>query len=179
MRRKLLLTVGLAILGACVVAGSAVGQGGVVGVGEGGVEIDLPNGQNLDDVQVLPQCSNLADDDGDGVKDLADPDCTGPLDATESGTSGVPAPTPPAPPEPPAGGGETGGDTGTGGEVVKPDGGFTGPGGSGGQGTGTGSGGRSRKAKPRTTAMMIGNAKTQKSASGSRTNSRILARVSA
>ncbi len=96
MTRKLLLVIGLAILGGCLVAGTAgAGSGSIVGTGENGVTVNLPDGQDLDQVQVLPQCSNLADDDGDGVKDLADPDCTGPLDATESGTSGVP--TPPSP----------------------------------------------------------------------------------
>ncbi|MET0927037.1 MAG: lytic murein transglycosylase [Solirubrobacterales bacterium] len=93
MKSKLLLIVGLAVLGACVVAGTAgAGSGSVVGVGEGGVEINIPNGGNLDQVQVLPQCSNTADDDGDGITDMADPDCTGPLDASESGTSGTPTP---------------------------------------------------------------------------------------
>ena len=42
----------------------------MVGVGEGGVQIDIPDGGNLEDVQALPQCSNLADDDGDGVPDV-------------------------------------------------------------------------------------------------------------
>jgi Transglycosylase SLT domain/Peptidase family M23 len=94
MRRRLPLTLGLAVLAASVVAGTASGadSGSVIGVGEGGVQINLPNGQDLGNLQVLPQCSNLADDDGDGLKDLADPDCTGPLDATESG-SGAPPPT--------------------------------------------------------------------------------------
>ncbi len=138
MRRKLLLTIGLAILGVSVVAGSATGQG-VLGTGEGGVDINLPNGGNLPEVP-LPQCSNLADDDGDGITDLADPDCSSPLDASESGTSGVPAP-PAAPPEPP-----TGGDDGSSvtpavpptddGTVVKPEGGSIGPSGSGGRGGG-------------------------------------------
>jgi murein DD-endopeptidase MepM/ murein hydrolase activator NlpD len=116
MRRKLSLIVGLAVLGICVVAGSAVagGNGSVVGVGEGGVQINIPDGGNLDDVQVLPQCSNTADDDGDGVTDLADPDCSGALDATESGSSGVPAP-PSTTPEPPTGGGGGGGGGGSGG----------------------------------------------------------------
>ena len=65
MKRKLLLVIGLAILGASLVAGSAgAGSGSVVGVGEGGVQIDIPDGGNLDEVQVLPQCSNTSDDDG-------------------------------------------------------------------------------------------------------------------
>jgi murein DD-endopeptidase MepM/ murein hydrolase activator NlpD len=140
MRRKLLLAIGLAILGGCLVAGTAgAGSGSVVGTGEAGVTINLPDGQNLDQVQVLPQCSNLADDDGDGIKDLADPDCTGPLDATESGTTGVPTtpapptttPAPPTTTTPSGPGGDQGGsggntpsDPGTG--TVKPAGGSQG-----------------------------------------------------
>ncbi|MDX6583732.1 MAG: hypothetical protein QOI10_2916, partial [Solirubrobacterales bacterium] len=140
MRRHLLLVVGLAVLGACLAAGTAgAGSSSVVGVGEGGVQINIPDGDNLDQVQVVPQCSNTADDDGDGVTDLADPDCTGPLDASESGTSGVPAP--PTTPEPPTGGGTGGGsgggggsDTGTG--DTTPEGGTVGPTGDGGRGVG-------------------------------------------
>ena len=140
MRSKLLLIIGLGVLGACLVAGSAVGQGGsVVGVGEGGVQINIPDGGDLDEVQVLPQCSNTADDDGDGVTDMADPDCTGPLDASESGSSGVPEP-PTTTPEPPTddggsadGGG--GGSDGTETTTPEPDG-AVGPTGSDGRGTG-------------------------------------------
>jgi hypothetical protein len=131
MRRKLLLTLGLATLGISVATATAIGKqtGSVVGVGSDGVEINVPDGQNLDDFQTLPQCSNLVDDDKDGIKDLADPDCTGALDATESGSAGMPAPEP-APATPPAPGGVTGevGPTGEGG----PDGGSgDGPGGGG------------------------------------------------
>jgi hypothetical protein len=112
MRRRLPLTLGLAVLAASVVAGTASGadSGSVIGIGEGGVQINLPNGQDLGNLQVLPQCSNLADDDGDGLKDLADPDCTGPLDATESG-SGAPPPTTTTttPPTTTGGGGSHGG----------------------------------------------------------------------
>jgi hypothetical protein len=122
MRRRLLLTIGLAILGACLIAGTAgAGSGSVVGVGDAGVDVNLPDGQNLGQVDVLPQCSNLIDDDADGIKDLDDPDCSGPLDTTESGTSGVPAPD-----NPPAGGGSgsAGGGTGAG---TQGGGGSTGP----------------------------------------------------
>jgi hypothetical protein len=137
MRRKLLLIVGLGVLAASLVAGTAVGQGGgVVGVGEGGVQIDIPGGENLEDVQVLPQCSNLADDDGDGITDMADPDCSGPLDGSESGSSGVPAPPEPTP-EPPTGGGGGGGGGGT--EPAAPEAGNAEPGGTIGA---TGAGGR-------------------------------------
>jgi hypothetical protein len=113
MRRRLLLTVGLAVLGASVAAGTATGDGSLLGVGDGGVQINLPNGANLGNLQVLPQCSNLADDDGDGLKDLADPDCTGPLDATESG-SGAPPPTTTTPSTTTSGGGGGGGGHGGG-----------------------------------------------------------------
>jgi hypothetical protein len=154
MRRKLALTIALAVLGACVAAGSAIGQGGsVVGVGEGGVQINVPEAENLEDVQVLPQCSNTADDDGDGLTDTGDPDCSGALDATESGTSGEPAP--PAPPEPPptdsgetseggsTGGGTTGGGgSGTSGGGASPaDSGYSGSSGSAVSGASTDSGG--------------------------------------
>ncbi len=119
-------------------ATAGAGNGSVVGVGEGGVQIDIPDGGNLDDVQVLPQCSNTSDDDGDGVTDLGDPDCTGPLDATESGSSGVPEPPEPTPTPPTGGGGSTGGGGGSGGgsDDTKPEGGVTGPTGDEGRGVG-------------------------------------------
>src|SRR3954447_13899648 len=131
MTRKLLLVIGLAILGAALAAGTAgAGNGSVVGVGEGGVQIDVPDGTDLPDVQVAPQCSNGADDDGDGVTDMSDPDCTGPLDATESGSSGAPTP-PPTTPEPPTGGsGGSGGGSGSGSDTggdTTPEGGTVGP----------------------------------------------------
>ena len=44
---------------------------------------------------VLPACSNLVDDDGDGLTDLLDPGCTDPLDPDETDL-------PPPPPPPPA-----------------------------------------------------------------------------
>ena len=52
MRSKLLLIISLAVLGASIAAGTA-GAGSVVGVGEDGVQIDIPDGGNLDQVQVL------------------------------------------------------------------------------------------------------------------------------
>ena len=117
MRRRLPLSIGLAILCACVVAGTAAGQGSVIGVGESGVQVDIPNGENLDQLEVLPQCSNRNDDDGDGLVDLADPDCSNPLDATESGSNGLPEE--PAPPAPPA---DDGGNGGAGGGIDADDG---------------------------------------------------------
>src|SRR5918997_3728525 len=116
MKRKLPLTIALAVLGATVTAGTAAGgSGSLIGVGEGGVQINLPEGGNLQNLQLLPQCANTADDDADGVIDLNDPDCTGPLDATESGT-GAPAPDTAVPDDQSGsgGGGGTGGDGGRG-----------------------------------------------------------------
>ncbi len=127
---------GLAVLGACVTAGTA-GAGNVVGVGESGVEIQLPDGQDLDQIQVLPQCSNTADDDGDGVTDLDDPDCSGPLDSSESGSTGPatepetpPDQTTPAPPTDGDDGSDEPADDGT----TKPEGVVAGPSGPGGRG---------------------------------------------
>ena len=57
MRRNFLLTLGLAILGLVVVASTSVAGGGsVVGVGSTGVEINIPDGGDLPNVDVLPQC---------------------------------------------------------------------------------------------------------------------------
>jgi len=106
------LTIALAVLGATVVAGTAgAGSGSLIGVGEGGVQINLPEGGKLQNLELIPQCSNRKDDDGDGLLDLADPDCTGPLDATESGTGAPPPPTAPTTPDKPAG--NSGGGKGT------------------------------------------------------------------
>ncbi len=140
MRRKLLLIVGLAVLAASLVAGSVSAAGDeLVGVGEDGVEIQLPDGEQLDEVAAPPQCSNKLDDDEDGVTDLDDPDCADPLDTEEAGSAGVPSePAEPAEPsEPPASGPDPDG-TGRGDDdvVVKPEGGATGPGGQGGRGDG-------------------------------------------
>ena len=72
--------IGLAVLAACVVAGTAGAQGGDAGGG----------GQSGVEAPALPQCSNEADDDADALTDVDDPDCSGPLDTTESGTIGPP-----------------------------------------------------------------------------------------
>ncbi len=70
MRRKLLVTIALGASLAIIAAGSATSQ-------IGGVEVDAPT------QTVLPACSNLSDDDGDGLVDLADPGCSGALDTDE------------------------------------------------------------------------------------------------
>jgi hypothetical protein len=135
MRRKLLLTIALAALGAAVSAGTVSAADPLVGVGSDGVSINLPDGSDLPDLGVLPQCANLKDDDGDGLKDLADPGCSGPLDNSES-------PDPAPPPDGGGGGDEGGGDTGGGtiggGGTTGGGGGgngVAGPGGRGGRGT--------------------------------------------
>ncbi len=136
MRRKLPLTICLATFAACVVAGTAAGQDGVLGSGEGGVEIDLADGEQLADLQALPECSNLADDDLDQLQDLNDPDCTGPLDATESGAADPGEPPPPDAPAPPSAPADDASIPEVPGGTFKPDGGIPGPSGSGGRGSG-------------------------------------------
>src|SRR3954454_24460300 len=114
MRRKLLLALALAVLGTTVTAAVVNAQSGTqtesrqtTQQSSSGVDLNLPGGgQDLPPVSSQPACSNLKDDDGDGLTDLADPGCSGLLDDSELDT---------APPPPPPGGGDTGGDTGTGG----------------------------------------------------------------
>ena len=138
MRSKLSLTICLAAFAACVVAGTAVGQDEVVGSGEGAVEIDLPDGEQLEDLESLPECSNLVDDDADQLVDLGDPECTSPLDTSESESAPPPAEPaePPAPPAPPAEPGEPTIPEIPGGETFHPDAGVSGPRGSDGRGGG-------------------------------------------
>src|SRR5919108_562163 len=76
MRKKLLVIIALGSALAIVAAGSASS----LQVGAGNVTVTVPGtgGGN-----VLPQCSDLSDNDGDGSVDLADPGCSGPLDGDE------------------------------------------------------------------------------------------------
>ena len=144
MKRQLQVVVALAVLGISVLAATAVGQINL-GSGEGSVNINLPDGGDLDPVK-LPACSNLKDDDGDGKTDLLDPGCSGPSDGDEynpppSGggdTGGGDVIVPP--------GGGTGGDTGGGGDPdpVEPGGGQVG-GGKGGSGSGKAGDGKGGK----------------------------------
>src|SRR5262245_60616433 len=84
MRKKLLVIIALGGALAIVAAGSAsslsVGTTDVTGTvpGSGG---DVSTGGTT--TTPPTQCSNLADDDGDGLVDLADPGCSGPLDTDE------------------------------------------------------------------------------------------------
>jgi hypothetical protein len=102
MRRKLLVTIALGAALAIIAAGTATSKT------VSGAQDDAPTDT------VLSQCSNVSDDDGDGLVDLGDPGCSGPLDTSEYN-----APT-------------SGGDSGTG-ETGGSDSGETGT------GTGTGS----------------------------------------
>jgi hypothetical protein len=74
MTRKLLVIIALGATLAIIATGTAIS--GTVSVGD--VQVDVPGTET-----VLPQCSNLADDDGDGLQDLSDPGCSGPLDTSE------------------------------------------------------------------------------------------------
>ena len=135
MRRKLLLTVALAVLGTAVTAGVVNGQviqeppGGGGGVQDEGPPPEPP-----------AACSNQKDDDGDGQVDLADPGCSGADDGDEYNAP------PPPPPPPDGGGGGNGGGGGGGGGGGSADGGggggFAGGGGGAGPGGPGGSGGR-------------------------------------
>ncbi len=148
MRNRLGTIVALAALGLVLVAAVAGAQGGnLLGSGQGNVSIDLPNGEGLGTAgQALPACSNLGDDDADGVTDLADPGCEGPLDTDEAnaaapggGTTTTPGTTTPEPPvepdperpdldRPDLGGGNGGGkDDGNGGGKDDGTGGTKGP----------------------------------------------------
>ena len=73
MRRKLLVTIALGAALAIIAAGTATSKQVTVG----GVQADAPTDT------VLSQCSNVNDDDGDGLVDLGDPGCSGPLDTSE------------------------------------------------------------------------------------------------
>src|SRR5262245_24906715 len=95
MTRKLLLTIALG----AALAVAAAGTASSVGVGSTTIQVQVPAAGNL------PQCSDLSDNDGDGLVDLQDPGCIGPLDNNEY--------TPPAPAPAPSGGGSQGGGTET------------------------------------------------------------------
>src|SRR3954453_4314173 len=84
MGRKLFILAALAVIGAAVAAAVASASS-IISTDSSGVSVNLPGGTNLPPVGTLPQCSNLRDDDGDGLTDLADPDCSGPLDSSETG----------------------------------------------------------------------------------------------
>jgi Transglycosylase SLT domain len=149
MRKKQLLSLALAALGATVIAGS-------YGSGDDSVALArqadpaLPGRDDLPEPAPLPACSNAEDDDGDGLVDVADPDCSDPNDPIEApdaddgddgggGGGGGDGGTEPPPPPPDDGGTEPpppppddGGDD----EDEGDEDGTTGPGGGGGRGGG-------------------------------------------
>jgi Transglycosylase SLT domain/Peptidase family M23 len=71
MTKKVLLIIALGAALAIVAAGTATS------ITVGNVQV------NSTTDGVLPACSNLNDDDGDGLVDLGDPGCSGPLDTSE------------------------------------------------------------------------------------------------
>ena len=75
MTRKLLLIIALGTTLAIIAAGTAT-------------SVTVGSTQNSSTDAVLPACSNLTDDDGDGLIDLKDPGCTSPLDTSESDSGG-------------------------------------------------------------------------------------------
>jgi hypothetical protein len=97
MRRNLLLAVALAVLGVVVATSAASARtDDLAGAPTSGAPVN-------EDSALLPACSNMRDDDSDGLVDLADPGCSGPLDDDEYNAP------------PPGGGGGGGGGGGTGG----------------------------------------------------------------
>ncbi len=93
MRQKLALTIALA--GFAVVTALGVGMAGA------DPSAELGNGHTANGTLVLPSgettCANAADDDGDGLVDLEDPDCESALDTTEAPEAPQPAPENPEP----------------------------------------------------------------------------------
>src|SRR5918994_1675646 len=157
MRQRLLLIVALAVMAAATVGGSVSAAPSIVGTGQDGVSINLPNGEDLN---VLPACKNGQDDDGDGAPDYPkDPGCTGPTDNDESNpppggttttTPGTTTTTPGTTPTTPGQGGttppstkydESGGGGGGGGK------GDNGTGGVGGKDKGKGKGKQGKNGK--------------------------------
>ncbi|HEX8752196.1 MAG TPA: lytic murein transglycosylase [Solirubrobacterales bacterium] len=116
MRNKIALIVVLAgflvvaALGASMAGADSpsLGTTGVNGLGEGAIAIPS---------LTAPACSNGTDDDGDGLVDMADPDCSSPQDnseAPEPAAPSAPAPsTPSTPTAPEAGGGQAPGEAAT------------------------------------------------------------------
>jgi Transglycosylase SLT domain len=73
MTRKLLVTIALGATLAIIAAGTGISS--TVSVGQ--VQVSVPT------TTVLPECSDLSDNDGDGLTDMSDPGCSSPLDTSE------------------------------------------------------------------------------------------------
>ena len=89
MRNRLVISLALGVLVAVLAAGVSAGKG---------VSVNLPGGSSVDTDQVLPACSNLRDDDGDGLVDLGDSGCSSPVDGDESNPAPPTTTTPTTPP---------------------------------------------------------------------------------
>ncbi|MDQ3102873.1 MAG: lytic murein transglycosylase, partial [Actinomycetota bacterium] len=85
MRNRLVITLALGVLVAVLAAGA-------VGAQDAGTGVSIDGG-TVGTEQVLPACSNGADDDGDGLVDLGDAGCTDPIDGDETDVV-VPPPVP-------------------------------------------------------------------------------------
>jgi Transglycosylase SLT domain len=81
MRKKLLVIIALG--GALAIIGAGSASSLQVGAGDLTVTVPGTGGGSGGGGGVLPTCTNLSDDDGDGAVDLADPGCSGPLDSDE------------------------------------------------------------------------------------------------
>src|SRR5918994_7387615 len=85
MTRKLLVTIALGAALAIAAAGTATS----IEIGAGDIQLDTGQtgitGQTgvTGTTGVLPQCSDLSDNDGDGLVDLSDPGCSGAVDGSE------------------------------------------------------------------------------------------------
>src|SRR4051794_35483128 len=108
MRHKLALTIALGTCAAAVMLGvSLAGADTVSDLTSSTPSVTVPDVSTP--TVPLPACANGADDDGDGLADLSDPDCVSSA-GTSEGSGPAPAPTPP-----PSGGGGSGGGGSTGG----------------------------------------------------------------
>ncbi len=81
MKRTFTLAIALGVAFAAVWAGTA---GSVTLDLGGGVQVHVPTGA------ALPGCTDLSDNDGDGLVDLGDPGCSGPLDGDEYNAPAAP-----------------------------------------------------------------------------------------
>src|SRR4051812_893139 len=98
MRHKLALTIALGSCAAAVMLGVSLAGADTVGdLTNSAPSVSVP--QVTTPAVPLPACANGADDDGDGLVDLSDPDCVSSA-GTSEGTGPAPAPVPP-----PSGGG--------------------------------------------------------------------------
>src|SRR2546423_1078369 len=93
MRDKLALTIALTAFAVAIGAGLA-GAAPLVDTSGGSAQVNVPGAPAP--VQVpLPACADGADNDGDGLVDLADPDCTSSAGTSEGTGAPPPTTTPP------------------------------------------------------------------------------------